>query len=395
MNQITIIQKNLKAQIEGKEVLPMCIFSEPGTGKTSLVKQSAKDLNAGLSHYALSSINYEALSGLPEFTKEANMDSYSVSGVPARGTIWTIPQIIHDTNLIAEDKGSAILLLDDIHTMDKTTSNVMYELLLERRIGNWKLHPKVAIICAMNHSKEAGGGSFHSSAVKSRLNLQPYNFNFNIWYEGFGRFLHPLVSSFLYTNQQYTVERECKTLEASASPRSWSKISEEFNLYTNEELVSVDSMLLQGVVSPNAVQAYNKHVTYYRKLDFKSMVQSRKLPDIEDMPELDKVLLGYIFHSIYTIEDSIYMIDLMNHVAKQPNSDTVIGFLASELVTQYLKQSGGITIPIGQDIILQKILQTFDVKKYKTTSKNKPLLINSNLTNRDEILTVMSGYING
>jgi len=395
MNQITIIQKNLKAQMENKEVLPICIFSEPGTGKTSLVKQSAKDLNAGLAHFALSSINYEVLSGLPEFTKESNMDIYSVSGVPARGTIWTIPQIIYDTNLIAEDKGSAILLLDDIHTMDKTTSNVMYELLLERRIGNWKLNPKVAIICAMNHSKEAGGGSFHSSAVKSRLNLQPYNFNFDVWYEGYGRFLHPLISSFLSTNRQYVVEKECRTLDPSASPRSWSKISDEFNLYTNEELVTVEKPLLQGVVSPNAVQAYEKHIAYYRKLDFKNMVQNKELPDIEGMQELDKVLLGYVFHSIHTIEDSIYMVNLLNYIKEQPNSDTVIGFLAKELVTQYVKQSEGTTIPEGQDIVLQKILQTFDVKNYKTTATNKPLLVKSKIANRDSLLAIMSEYING
>lgn len=43
-----ILVANLKAQLEGKDVLPQCIIGSRGTGKTSGIRAIAKDLGAGL-----------------------------------------------------------------------------------------------------------------------------------------------------------------------------------------------------------------------------------------------------------------------------------------------------------------------------------------------------------
>ena len=138
-----------------------------------------------------------------------------------QATIWTIPELIASTNRMAEANPIGVILhLEDYHTMDKPTENVMYQLLLDRRLGDFKLHDKVAIIASMNDSKESGGGHFNSAAVMSRMTLLPYIFNFESWYKDFGNTLHPWIGSFLKANTQYTVEPESKTLEPSASARS-------------------------------------------------------------------------------------------------------------------------------------------------------------------------------
>ena len=54
MDQITqqLIEANLKAQINGVDLLPICLFGKPGVGKTSTVASIAKEIGAKL--YAVS-----------------------------------------------------------------------------------------------------------------------------------------------------------------------------------------------------------------------------------------------------------------------------------------------------------------------------------------------------
>jgi len=392
--QIKIITKNLLAQINGKQVLPIALYGAPGLGKSSLIKQAASDIGAGFLSYAISSTTIEEYTGLPTFVKLTGYEKYSKSNSPdVQGTTWTMPQIIVDANRIAEEKGSCVLLLDDLHTMDQTVTNIMYELLLERGIGDYKLHPKVAIIAAMNHSKESGGGRFHSAAVKSRLRLMEYYFQFEYWYDKFGRFLHPYIASFLSNNQQYVTEQETQTMTPSASARSWTLLSNEFNLYSMEELQDVALQIASGIASPNAVGALDRHIILYNEMNFDQTVKNRVIPNVADIPELKKALWGNIIHSINTPDDAAYLIDLLNQVFDQKHGETIIGFIAQELVTKYKMRERGDEITLGQTIVLDKIVQEYNESKYELTKKQAKILADIDIDKRQEMLTIFSKYL--
>lgn len=393
--QIELIKTNLKAQTEGKSLLPICLYGQAGVGKSSLLIAAAEQIGATYNLLACSSLTIDELSGLPTFIENDQYDNYSVSGSKnVQGTKWTIPAVLVETNMLAEKHGSCVLILDDFHELPQGAERYFYQLLLERRLGDYKLHDNVAIILSMNHTKATNFSGFSSAAVKSRLNLIPYLFNFDVWYDGFGRFLHPLISSFLKTNQQYINETESKTLEPSASARSWSKLSDEFELYTDEQLNKVYLTLVTGIASNNAREAFDKHVIYYNKLDFTSIVANEVIPTLSDLSELDKVLYGNVIHSIETPKHALYLINLLNEVRTQEHSDTFVGFLAAELYTQFSKKQNGITITDGQSIIIDIIISAFDLTKYKLSKQQVTDFEEITLDNKPSLLAKISEYIN-
>jgi len=395
MSQINIIKKNLQAQLDSKQVLPVALWGGPGLGKSSIIKQATVEIKAGFLSFAISSTNYEMMSGIPEFIEVKGFEQYSKSNVPsAKGTTWTVPQIIVAANTIAEQQGSCVLLLDDFHEMDATMSKIMYELLLERAIGDYHLHSKVAIIAAMNHNKESGGGRFHSAAVKSRLRLMEYHFRFDHWYDNFGRFLHPYIASFLSNNQQYIIEQETQTLTPSASARSWTLLSNEFNLYTMDELQSVFTSLALGIASPNAVGALDKHIILYNEMDFTATVKNEIIPVVADIPELKKSLWGNIVHSIETPTHAIYLINLLNKVLAQPHGETIIGFIAQELVTKYILKENNQPVSKGVHIVLDKITQEYDPSNFNLSDKKRKELDLTNIEQIQKMMTIFSNYIN-
>lgn len=392
--QYTILKNNLNAQLNGVAVLPICLYGGPGLGKSSVIDQAAKDLGASNNTISISSVNYEFFSGIPSFATDTGLDQYSASGAKdVQSTIWTIPELISSTNRMAEANPNGVVLhLEDYHTMDKTTENVMYQLLLDRKLGDYNLHPKVAIVASMNNSKESGGGHFNSAAVKSRVSLMEYTFNFQYWYDNFGNTLHPWISSFLKTNQQYIVETESKTLDPSGSARSYTKLSLDFGLYDTPTLEQVYIELARGKVSDNAVAALEAHVTYYQKIDFDGIVKNKTIPVLSKLPELDKVLWGYVVHSIVTPDDAVYLIELLNDVMAQPHSDTLIGFVAGELYSKFSQQNAGIEITVGQDIVLKKVLECYDPSAYKLTPKAKKKLDTTNITDVNALSCKIAEY---
>ncbi len=389
-----IIEKNMRAQIAGIEVLPICMYGPVGVGKSQTITAIANNMEAGIVVQSITSTSFESWSGIPDFDKSNSFDKYNINGrTNCSATQWTIPEVIASVNLIAENVGSAVLHLEDLHECDAGTEKIMYQLLLDKRIGEFRLHEKVAVIASMNNTKEANFRGF-SAAVKSRLNLTEYHFNFDVWFQGFGRFLHPIISSFLKTHQQYISEKESRDLSASASARTWSKLSEEFNLYTNDELKDVYIQILSGAISDNAVASFDKHFIIYNKLNFRDMINKRSIPDISSINELSQVLYGMLFHEVTSAAEGVYIIDLLNDVQAQSNADTIIGFLSAEIATKYQAQLDGKEIAEGQQLVIDALLGTVDTTKYTLTKKQVTQLSNEPFNKRTELLTVVSTYLN-
>ena len=65
MNQITqqIIKANLQAQINGVELLPICLYGARGLGKTSTIASITEEIGAKLYTVSIPAKNLEFFSG--------------------------------------------------------------------------------------------------------------------------------------------------------------------------------------------------------------------------------------------------------------------------------------------------------------------------------------------
>ncbi len=364
------------------------------THNTSVCSQIAEQLNIGFINLSMPATKLEQFSGIPTFTPMPSLQKYSISNAKnIQGTIWSAPEILVNANKLAEEKNGCLILLDDFHELGKNRAvmAIMYELLLERKLGDLKFHPKVAFITAMNNS-EAAGFTGLPSAINDRLSLYKITYNHDYWFEYYGKYLHHFISSFIKGNASYVVEPESTSTESAGSPRSWTYFSNLLHEYDEQFIIDNALILAKQFMSSEAADAFNKHVKYIAAINFTNIVEIRQLQKIADLNFIDKMLWPNIIQYISSIEDAVYLVDLINY---NSNDDLFIGYLVAELYIKYILKEKGQTITTAQSIIIEKlILDSFNEKNYKLTTKEKNLIKNIKLKDQNTFFDIASKFIN-
>ena len=134
--------------------------SSPGIGKSSIAKEIAKMGNLQMIDLRLSQCAPEDLQGLP-MKVEIN-GHMKAQFVP----FDTFPL---ETDPLPPGKDGWLLFLDEFNSASKSTQAAAYKLVLDRLVGNNKLHPKVAIMCAGNLSTDKAIVTAMSTAMQSRV----------------------------------------------------------------------------------------------------------------------------------------------------------------------------------------------------------------------------------
>ena len=394
MNTLTmeIITKNLNGQLDGRDLLPINIIGKPGTGKTATCRKLAEDMGAGFINLSLPNTRLEQWSGIPNFVTSSDLSKYSVSGATdIQGTVWTAPEIIVNANRLAETKGKCVILLDDFHELsrNKAVMSIMYEFLLERKLGDLRLHPKVALIAAMNDSEQAGFNGL-SSAVNDRLSMMTVEYDHEFWMAKYGRMLHHFVSSFLKGNANFVIEAESTTTESAGSPRSWTYFSNSLEMYEEQFIVDNALFLARQFMSQEAAEAFTKHVLYISTIDFTNVVSSKRMQEVSDLPFTDKMLWPNIIQYVSTPDDAAYIIELVN---LNKDDDLFVGYIASELYIKFIQKQDGRQITMAQSILIDKLMGTYDAVDYSLKEKESKLLATTLFKNQVELLNKAAQFI--
>jgi len=392
---IKILSTNIKGQLSGADLGGgICIAGKPGIGKTQTMYGIAKDLNMHVVQVSIPEVSTEELSGIPDFAPAPTMDKYSVTGSKGSlATKWSVPQIIEVANRLANEEGKdgCILFIDDLHRVNMAVAPYLYGLLGERKLGSFVLDGKVAIMGAMNDSDEAGFSGI-DSPIKDRLGILPVPFDFDYWFKNFGRGLHFYISSFLKSHSSYIQEDESTMIEQFGTPRSWTHLANEFELYDREFIQKNTALLAKQKVSKAAAQELSKHITYMEAIDFSRKVKRREQINISSLKPIEQILYAYIVNYIYTIDDAKYVMKLIDD---NISSSNFIGFIIGELYIKYLNKEKGKPISNGVTAVINAMLSTpFDLKDFTTLTPEDTKTINTlSFTHHDKILEIASEFI--
>jgi len=361
----TIIKTNIKAQINNKPTQPLVIAGSPGLGKTRTIETIVRDLSLGLVHYSVPELTSELLSGLPSFTDAPDMTQYSkTNSTLAQATDWTVPMMLLEANRLAEQNGGCVLFLDDLHMINMSVAPYLYGLLEERALGSYKLDSRVAIVCAMNDSDEAGFNGMQSP-IKDRCSILPVEFDFDSWYDSHGKHLNYLVASFIKLHPQYIQEDESTAIEQFLTPRSCTYFGYELDEYSPEFIFENAAELAKMKMSETAAITFTKHVEYLNKINFSSIVSNREIIDISSLKPIDEILYAYIINYIETVDDAKYLCKLVD---ENIECASFLGFLSGETYTKFLIEFEGKKITKGQSEFIKAII---DPSNSKCTLKNK------------------------
>lgn len=140
--------------------MPLMIWGAAGAGKSSIVAQRAAARNAILCEIRTSQYDSVDFRGLPSMVDMGNTAWTDMIGFPSvhNGvTVWNKPSTMPFVgNNAFPDNQEIVLFLDEITSSSTAVFAVLYQLVLDHKIGEHTLKPNVRIIAAGNRDGDKG-----------------------------------------------------------------------------------------------------------------------------------------------------------------------------------------------------------------------------------------------
>ena len=216
---------------------PLLIHSSPGIGKSSIVREVAKTLGIQLVDVRLAEMESVDIRGLPSVDKNANGDGVMRWNAP---DCWP-----RDPN----SKG--IIFLDEITSCDKSCQVAAYELILDRKIGDfYKVPDGWYIVSAGNLTTDRAVATSMSSALANRFLHVELKEDPEQWVKWvIMNEVHPSVLGFINFRPEFLFSMENENLERGwPSPRSWERVSHMVKIYGKDEHIL--RKMVYGLVGP-------------------------------------------------------------------------------------------------------------------------------------------------
>jgi len=219
------ISKSLDKLIESQ--IPVFVWGSPGIGKSSIIKQIAIDKGLEFVDLRLSLLDPTDLKGIPFFDKDNHE------------AVWASPNFLPKNS---DSKG--ILFLDEINTAPPSVQASAYQLVLDRKVGDYELPEGWSIVAAGNHESDRGVVYRMPPPLANRfvhLNMEVSFEDWKGW--AYENDIESSIIAFLhYDNEKLFDFDPSKNQKSFPTPRSWE--------YVDKILSSgMDATLLMDIIS--------------------------------------------------------------------------------------------------------------------------------------------------
>jgi len=186
---------------------PAFIWGPPGVGKSSIVRKVAEDHNMVLLDIRASLLDPTDLRGIP-----------TVDDGLAK---WCPPSF-----LPSDSDSSGIIFFDELNAAPPLVQASLYQLTLDRRVGEYILPDGWKIIAAGNRSEDKSITFRMPAALSNRFIHLDYEVSLDDWSAwAVIHDIHPLVHGFLNFRQELLFKMNGNE-KAFPTPRSWEMVSD-------------------------------------------------------------------------------------------------------------------------------------------------------------------------
>lgn len=307
--------------------LPVFIWGAPGIGKSSIVKKIAQDKELEFLDLRLSLLDPTDLKGIPFFNAQT------------KEGVWAKP------SFLPSNKGSkGILFLDEINTAPPAVQASAYQLILDRKVGEYILPEGWSIVAAGNRENDRGIVYKMPPPLANRFVHFEMDVDFEDWKTwAYSEKIESSIIAYLAYDKSMLFTFDAMSNEKSfATPRSWEYVDRIVKSKIDKELI-LDS--ISGAVGREAAIGY---------LSFKKVMQN--LPDFND-------ILNGVVTNINNDDSKTLMAmvtGLINLLLEHQNTKTIYNALNFSL-----------TLPEEFSIMLIKDMQSngIDVESSENWSK--------------------------
>ena len=247
---------------------PLFIHGSPGIGKSYIVADIAKSKELELVDIRLSQLDPVDLRGIPSIKEDQ--------------TVWMPPVFFPK-----DPDSEGILFLDELNSAPPSVQAAIYQLVLNRQIGEYILPEKWRIICAGNRVSDRGVVFRLPTPLANRmvhLNLQARFEDFKLF--ALKEKLHHFIIGFLgfrpdLLSSEPVVEDDANP--AFATPRSYHMLSNI--LKATEDIRSIYS-IIYGTIGYSAGVEFVSYLKVYESLPDIAAIYEGHYPKVEMQPAL-------------------------------------------------------------------------------------------------------------
>lgn len=295
--------KDLLAEVISVGLVSM-MHGSPGVGKSAIVNDLAKEFSLKLIDYRLAQAEVTDLMGFPSINVETGRAGYApMSTFPLEG------------DEIPEGYDGWLLFFDELTSADRSVQKGAYKILLDRMVGEHKLHENVVIVCAGNKDTDNAIVEEMGTALQSRLvhfEVEPDLESF-LEYAMDKKFDHT-ITSFLQFKPDYLMKFDPNHSDRTfACPRTWefaNKMLKRVGLKSPNILT-----LLSGALSEGVAREYQVFTQLYGQIPAMNDIVSK--PATTEVPYEPSVLYA-LTGSIAAHATPANLSALMTYVTRLP-----------------------------------------------------------------------------
>ena len=207
MTSIQIARQTIETYLDCN--IPAFIWGAPGLGKSDLVRQIANDRNLPLIDVRAVLLDPVDLRGIPSI--ENNV------------TRWNPPAFLP---IAARDGESGILFLDELNAAPQSVQAALFQLVLDRKLGEYALPDGWRVIAAGNRQSDRASAQRMPSALANRFAHVDVNADVAAWSNwASASGIDPLLIAFINFRAELLHKMDGVELRAFPTPRAWSQVS--------------------------------------------------------------------------------------------------------------------------------------------------------------------------
>lgn len=241
------------------------ILGSPGIGKSAIARGVGDDYKLHLIDERLSTADPTDMSGLPG--KHRNK--------PDRATFHPFDIFPLEDDKIPEGKDGWLLFLDEANAAPRSVQAAAYKLVLDRMVGQHRLHPNVAIVMAGNLSTDRAITNPISTAMQSRLIHMELEVSFQEWLEDvalpqkYDSRIIGYLSQYESKLMDFKPDHQDKTF---CCPRTWEFVNrllskrEEDGSITPRPVTNEMGILLSGAITSGVATEFVQFTAVYSRL---------------------------------------------------------------------------------------------------------------------------------
>ena len=245
---------------------PLFLWGPPGIGKSELVEGITRDLGGLMIDLRLGQMEPTDIRGIPFYNKDiGKMDWAEPVELPDEATAAQYPIVV--------------LFLDELNSAAPSVQSAAYQLILNRRIGKYKLPSNVVMVAAGNRESDKGVTYRMPTPLANRFIHQEMKVDFPSWQEwAVNNNIHKDVVGYLSFAKQDLYDFDAKSASrAFATPRSWTFVSQ---LLDEEEDNDTITNLIAGTVGEGLAVKFMAHRKVASKMPNPTDILNGKVKDL-------------------------------------------------------------------------------------------------------------------